>query len=90
MFILQQQNESYHVVVKQKLHKHLPITKAVCAIAEKTADLGRKYDKVINQNRQSTPWLIDPKAFAIVEQKLTHYTIEIAMHELSIAKKLAD
>jgi len=37
-----------HVVVKQKLYKHLLIGKAVRAITAKTVDLGCKYDKAIN------------------------------------------
>ena len=34
-----QRNKSYHVVVKTRLHKHLPISKAVHTIVEQTADL---------------------------------------------------
>jgi hypothetical protein len=33
---------------------------------------------------------MDPKGFAIVVQKLTHYAIEMTMREWSAAKKLAD
>ena len=85
-----QRNESYHVVVKQKLHKHMPIVKAVQSITTKTAELGRKYDKLINQNRRSNLRLMDTKAFAHVGSKLTHYAIEMAMRELSAAKRLVD
>jgi hypothetical protein len=87
---LTQRNESYYVVVKQKLHKHLPIRKSIRAIVEKTANLGRKYDAEINRNRRSSPWLMDRSAFALVGQKLTHYAIEMTMCELSAAKRLAD
>lgn len=63
---------------------------AICAIAEKTADLGCKYDAEINRNRRSSPRLMDNLAFALVGQKLTYYAIEITMRELSAAKRLAD
>lgn len=85
-----QRNESYHVVVKQKLHRHLLIGKAIHAIVEKTADLGRKYDVEINRNRRSSPQLMDRRAFALAGQKLTHYAIELTMRELSAAKRLAN
>ena len=85
-----QRNESYHVVVKQKLYRHLPIGKAVRAIVEKTADLSRKYDAEINRNRRSSLRLMDRRAFALVGQKLTHYAIELTMRKLSAAKRLAD
>src|SRR3979411_2413780 len=54
-----QQNESYHVVVKTRLHKHLPLSKAVHMIIDQTADLGRKYDAEINHNRRSLPRLLN-------------------------------
>jgi hypothetical protein len=34
--------------------------------------------------------LIDTRAFALVGQKLTYYTIELIMHKLSAVKRLAD
>ena len=68
----------------------MPIGKAVYAIVEKTADLGRKYDVEINRNRRSSPRLMDRRAFALTGQKLTHYAIELTMRELSAAKRLVD
>jgi hypothetical protein len=78
-----QRNESYHAVVKTRLHKHLPISKAVHTIVDQTADLGHKYDAEINRNRKSLPRLLDPTAFATVGDKLTHYTLGIALREWS-------
>ena len=68
----------------------MPIRKAVHAIVEKIANLGRKYDVEINRNRRSSPWLMDRRAFALIWQKLTHYAIKLTMHELSVAKRLVD
>jgi hypothetical protein len=85
-----QRNESYHVVVKTRLHKHLPISKAVHTIADQTANLGRKYDAEINRNWRSLPRLLDRAAFAVVGDKLTHYALDIAMREWSATKILGD
>jgi hypothetical protein len=85
-----QRNESYHVVVKQKLHKHLSLSKAIRTISEKMADLGRQYDAEINRNRVTLPRLLDRAGFSQIGKKLTHYTLEIAMREWSAAKRLAD
>lgn len=68
----------------------MPIGKAIRAIVETTADLGRKYDAEINCNRRSSPRLMDRRAFALAGQKLTYYAIELTMCELSAAKRLAD
>jgi hypothetical protein len=85
-----QRNESYHVVVKQKLHKNLSIPRAIRAIVEATADIGHKYDKEINNNRRTLPRLLDRTAFTNVGHMLTHYALDIAMKEWSAAKRLAD
>jgi hypothetical protein len=85
-----QRNESYYVVVKAKLHKHLPISKAVHTITAQTAQLGRKYDAEINRNRRSLPRLLDKKAFATARSMLTHYALNIVMREWSTTKLLAD
>jgi hypothetical protein len=76
--------------VKEKLHKHLPISKAVQMIVEKTADLGYKYDARVNRDRRSLPRLLDRKAFAISRDKITGYALEKAMQEWSATKRMAD
>jgi hypothetical protein len=72
--------------VKAKLHKHLPLSKAVRIIANQTADLGRKYDARINRDRRSLPRLLDRKAFAIVGDKITGYALDRAMKECLLQK----
>ena len=44
-----QRNESYHNVVKAKLNKNMPISKAIKIIIEQTKELGYQYDVEINQ-----------------------------------------
>jgi hypothetical protein len=85
-----QRNESYHVVVKTKLHQNLPISKAVYTIADQIAELGRKYDAEINHNRRSLPRLLDKAAFAVVGDQLTHYALRLVMREWSATKAFGD
>jgi hypothetical protein len=78
------------VVVKEKLHKHLPLSKAVQIIADQTANLGRKYDAKINRDCKNLPRLLDRKAFAIASDKITGYALEKATKEWSATKIMAD
>jgi hypothetical protein len=76
-----QRGESYHVIIKVKLHKNLTIS-AICeAIVIKTKKLAEEYNKCINENRKSDPTLMDKKAFEAVRGLLTHYAIRKAMVE---------
>jgi len=85
-----QQNEGYHVVVKERLHKHLPLLKAVQVIANQTTDLGCKYNAKINRDRKTLPRLLDQRAFATVSDKITSYALSLAMKEWSATKLIAD
>ena len=58
-----QRGESYHVVVKVKLHKNLTVSAACEAIIIKTKKLAEEYNKRINKNRKTNPILINKKAF---------------------------
>jgi hypothetical protein len=48
-----QRNGSYHNIVKAKLHKNMPISKAIQIIVEQTKELGRQYDAEINRQRRT-------------------------------------
>jgi hypothetical protein len=85
-----QRNESYHVVVKQKLNKNLSVSTACEAIVEKTKLLAEEYNERINNNRKNNPTLIDLKAFAKGRSKLTHYAINKTMAEWRATKDFAD
>ena len=85
-----QRNESYHNVVKAKLNKNMPISKAIEIIIEQTKELGRQYDAEINRQRRTTPRLLDLTAFDNVKNKLTHYALELSMKEWSSTKRMAD
>ena len=76
-----QRNESYHVVIKQKLNKNLSISAAYEVIITKTKLLAKEYNKRINDNQKNNPTLIDLKAFATARSKLTHYAINKTMAE---------
>jgi hypothetical protein len=82
--------QHYYIVAKEKLHKHLPISKAVLTIVEQTADLGRWYNAKINHDRKSLPQLLNRKAFAIAGNKLTAYALDKALRKWSKTKKMAD
>jgi hypothetical protein len=76
-----QRGESYHVIIKIKLHRNLTISAIYKAIVTKTKKLAEEYNKCINENRKSNPMLIDKKAFKAVRGLLTHYIIRKAMVE---------
>jgi hypothetical protein len=78
------------VVVKEKLHKHLPLSKVVQIIANQTANLGRKYNAKINRDRKNLPRLLNQRAFAVVSDKITGYALSQAMKEWSATKIIAD
>jgi hypothetical protein len=52
--------------------------------------LGRQYDADINQQRRTTPRLLDLTAFSVVKLKLTHYALKLTSWEWSATKQLAD
>ena len=85
-----QRNESYHVVVKQKLNKNLSVSAACEAIVTKTKLLAEEYNERINDNRKNNPTLMDLKAFAKARSKLTHYAIDKTMAEWRATKDFAD
>ena len=85
-----QRNEGYHVVVKEKLHKHTPLSKAIQTIVGQTKQLGHEYNARINCNQKSRPRLLDKAAFAEVGYKLTHYASKLVMLEWSATKLIAD
>jgi hypothetical protein len=76
-----QRNESYHIIVKQKLNKNLSVSAACEAIIIKTKLLAEEYNERINNNQKNNPTLIDLKAFAKARSKLTHYAINKTMAE---------
>lgn len=81
------------MVVKERLHKHLPLSEAVQVIANQTADLGRKYDAKINRDRKTLPRLLDRRAFATVSNKITSYALGLAIKDIkewSTTKLMAD
>jgi hypothetical protein len=78
------------VIIKERLHKHLPLSKAVQIIANQTADLGCKYDAKINRDRKSLPRLLDRRAFAAVYDKITAYALNQAIKGWSATKNMAD
>jgi hypothetical protein len=85
-----QRNESYHVVVKQKLNKNLSVSTACEAIVAKTKLLAEEYNERINNNRKNNPTLMDLKAFAKARSKLTHYAIDKTMAEWRATKDFGD
>jgi hypothetical protein len=85
-----QHNESYHVVVKQKLNKNLSVSAACEAIVKKTKRLAEEYNKRINDDQKNNPSLIDIKAFAEGRHKLTHYAIKKTMVEWRATKDFAN
>jgi MULE transposase-like protein len=85
-----QRSESYHFVLKARLHKNLPVSRAIQIIQDQTRRLGREYDADINQQRRTTPRLLDMTAFSAIKSKLTHYALELASAEWSATKQLAD
>jgi hypothetical protein len=85
-----QRAESNHFVLKARLHKNLPVSKAIMIILNQTQLLGRQYDDDINQQWRTTPRLLDLAAFSAVKSKLTHYTLELSSREWSTTKKMAD
>jgi hypothetical protein len=85
-----QRNESYHVVVKKRLHKNLTVSAACEAIVAKTKQLADEYNERINNNRKNRPSLMDKHAFKKVGAKLTHYAIDKTMAEWRATKDFAD
>jgi hypothetical protein len=77
-------------VLKARIHKNLPVSRAIQTILDQTRRLGREYDADINQQRRTTPRLLDMTAFSAVKSKLTHYALELASAEWSATKQLAD
>jgi hypothetical protein len=58
-------------------------------ILDQTRLLGRQYDGDINQQRRTTPRLLDSAAFSAIKSKLTHYALELSSMQWS-TKKMAD
>ena len=85
-----QRNESYYVVVKQKLNKNLSISATCEVIVVKTKLLAEEYNKRINDNRKNNLTLMDLKAFAIARSKLTHYTINKTMAKQRATKDFSN
>ena len=77
-------------MLKARLHKNLPVLKAIMIILDQTQLLGRQYDDDINQQRRTTPRLLDLAAFSTVKSKLTHYALELSSREWSATKKMAN
>jgi len=85
-----QRSESNHHVLKARLHKNLPVSRAIQIILDQTQLLGREYDADINQQRRTTPRLLDFRAFSAVKSQLTHYALELTSREWSATKQMAD
>jgi hypothetical protein len=85
-----QRSESNHYVLKARLHKNLPVSRAIQIIQDQTRRLGREYDADINQQRRTTPRLLDLTAFSAIKSQLTHYALELTSREWSATKQLAD
>ena len=85
-----QRSESNRYVLKARLHKNLPVSRAIQIIQDQTRRLGREYDADINQQRRTIPRLLDLTAFSTVKSKLTHYALELSSREWSAAKQLAN
>jgi hypothetical protein len=85
-----QRSESNHHVLKARLHKNLPVSRAIQIIIDQTRLLGREYDDDINQQRRTTPRLLDLRAFSAVKSQLTHYPLELTSREWSATKQMAD
>jgi hypothetical protein len=77
-------------VLKARLYKNLLVSRAIQIIQDHTRRLGREYNADINQQRRTTPQLLDMTAFSAVKSKLTHYALELASAEWSTTKQLAD
>jgi hypothetical protein len=77
-------------VLKVRLHKNLPVSRAIQIIIDQTRLLGREYDADINQQRRTTPRLLDLRAFSAVKSQLTHYALELTSREWSATKQMAD
>jgi hypothetical protein len=74
-----QRCESYHIVVKARLNKNMPLSKSIQTIVEQTHKLGRQYDAEINRQRRTTPRILNGAAFATVKRKLTLYALELSI-----------
>jgi hypothetical protein len=85
-----QRNESYHVVIKQRLYKNLTISAACEAIVAQTKLLAEEYNKRINDNRKNNPTLMDLEAFVYTRSKLTHYAIDKTMAKWRATKDFSD
>jgi hypothetical protein len=68
-------------VLKAKLYKNLPVSRAIQIILDQTQHLGCKYDTDINQQQQTIPRLLDMSAFSVVKSQLMYYTLELASAE---------
>jgi hypothetical protein len=66
------------------------VSRAIQVILDQTRLLGRQYDADINQQRRTTPRLLDLTAFSVVKLKLTHYALKLTSWEWSATKQLAD
>jgi hypothetical protein len=82
-----QRNESYHNVVKARLNKNMPISKAIQVIVEQTKELGRLYDAEINHQRRTIPRILDEAAFTSIKRKVTRYALDLAIREWSATRK---
>jgi len=68
----------------------MPISKTIQIIVEQTKDLGRRHNAKINQQRRTTPQILNGAAFAVVKRKLTHYTLKLSIRKWSATNKIAD
>ena len=76
--------------MKARLNKNMPISKAIQAIVDQTKELGRLYDAEINDQRRTTPRVLDEAAFSSIKRKATRYALDLVIREWSATKKMAD
>ena len=65
----------------------MPISKAIQAIVEQTKELGRLYDAEINDQRRTTPRVLDEAAFSSIKRKVTRYALDLMIREWQTISK---
>jgi len=77
-------------VIKARLTKNTPLSRAIRVIVEQTKELERRDDNEINHQLRTILRILNEDTFSIVKKNLTHSTLNFAIQEWSTTKKMAD
>ncbi|MCJ1360007.1 MAG: hypothetical protein MMC33_010010, partial [Icmadophila ericetorum] len=77
-------------VIKSSLNSQLALSESVRRLRDHITDVGLEHDRITNKEKNSAPRLLDPIAFSVLKNRITHYALTMLAPEWEATKKLGD